>query len=311
MSKIAFIYPGQGAQKAGMGKDFYENSPLARDVYDRASECLELDMRALCFEENDLLDQTEYTQAAMVTTCLAMTAVLNEQGAEADVTAGLSLGEYCAIAEAGAMDLLDAIRLVRVRGQLMQHTVPTGEGAMAAVLGMDADQIDAVIEPIANVTVANYNCPGQIVITGGTAGIEQASKALKEAGAKRVVPLNVSGPFHSPMLRSAGEKLGKELLTVQLGELKIPYVTNVTAEYVTDSSKIRELLTRQVYSPVRWEQSIRKMIAQGVDTFVEIGPGRTLTGFLRKIDRNVTVYQVNTWEDSKQIMEELWQRKQQ
>ena len=311
MSKIAFIYPGQGAQKAGMGKDFYENSPLARDIYDRASECLKLDMRALCFEENDLLDQTEYTQAAMVTTCLAMTAVLNEQGAEADVTAGLSLGEYCAIAEAGAMDLLDAIRLVRVRGQLMQHTVPTGEGAMAAVLGMDADQIDAVIEPIANVTVANYNCPGQIVITGGTAGIEQASKALKEAGAKRVVSLNVSGPFHSPMLRSAGEKLGKELSAVQLGELKIPYVTNVTAEYVTDSSKIRELLTRQVYSPVRWEQSIRKMIAQDVDTFVEIGPGRTLTGFLRKIDRNVTVYQVNTWEDSKQIMEELWQRKQQ
>lgn len=311
MSKIAFIYPGQGAQKAGMGKDFYENSPLARDIYDRASECLELDMRALCFEENDLLDQTEYTQAAMVTTCLAMTAVLNEQGAEADVTAGLSLGEYCAIAEAGAMDLLDAIRLVRVRGQLMQHTVPTGEGAMAAVLGMDADQIDAVIEPIANVTVANYNCPGQIVITGGTAGIEQASKTLKEAGAKRIVSLNVSGPFHSPMLRSAGEKLGKELMTVQLGELKIPYVTNVTAEYVTDSSEIRELLTRQVYSPVRWEQSIRKMIAQDVDTFVEIGPGRTLTGFLRKIDRNVTVYQVNTWEDSKQIMEELWQRKQQ
>ena len=311
MSKIAFIYPGQGTQKAGMGKDFYENSPLARDIYDRASECLELDMRALCFEENDLLDQTEYTQAAMVTTCLAMTAVLNEQGAEADVTAGLSLGEYCAIAEAGAMDLLDAIRLVRVRGQLMQHTVPTGEGAMAAVLGMDADQIDAVIEPIANVTVANYNCPGQIVITGGTAGIEQASKTLKEAGAKRVVSLHVSGPFHSPMLRSAGEKLGKELSAVQLGELKIPYVTNVMAEYVTDSSEIRELLTRQVYSPVRWEQSIRKMIAQDVDTFVEIGPGRTLTGFLRKIDRNVTVYQVNTWEDSKQIMEELWQRKQQ
>lgn len=311
MSKIAFIYPGQGAQKAGMGKDFYENSPLARDIYDRATECLELDMRALCFEENDLLDQTEYTQAAMVTTCLAMTAVLNEQGAEADVTAGLSLGEYCAIAEAGAMDLLDAIRLVRVRGQLMQHTVPTGEGAMAAVLGMDADQIDAVIEPIANVTVANYNCPGQIVITGGTAGIEQASKTLKEADAKRVVSLNVSGPFHSPMLRSAGEKLGKELSAVQLDELKIPYVTNVTAEYVTDSSEIRELLTRQVYSPVRWEQSIRKMIAQDVDTFVEIGPGRTLTGFLRKIDRNVTVYQVNTWEDSKQIMEELWQRKQQ
>ncbi len=305
MSKIAFIYPGQGAQKAGMGKDFYENSPLARDIYDQASECLELDMRALCFEENDLLDQTEYTQAAMVTTCLAMTAVLNEQGAEADVTAGLSLGEYCAIAEAGAMDLLDAIRLVRVRGQLMQHTVPTGEGAMAAVLGMDADQIDAVIEPIANVTVANYNCPGQIVITGGTAGIEQASKTLKEAGAKRVVSLNVSGPFHSPMLRSAGEKLGKELSAVQLGELKIPYVTNVTAEKVDDISATRELLAEQVSSPVRWMQSMENMIADGVDTFVEIGPGRTLAGFMKKINRDVKVCNISAWEDIEKVVGEL------
>ena len=305
MSKIAFIYPGQGAQKAGMGKDFYENSPLARDIYDRASECLELDMRALCFEENDLLDQTEYTQAAMVTTCLAMTAVLNEQGAEADVTAGLSLGEYCAIAEAGAMDLLDAIRLVRVRGQLMQHTVPTGEGAMAAVLGMDADQIDAVIEPIANVTVANYNCPGQIVITGGTAGIEQASKTLKEAGAKRVVSLNVSGPFHSPMLRSAGEKLGKELSAVQLGELKIPYVTNVTAEYVTEAEDVKPLLERQVSSSVRWEQTMRMMLADGVDTFIEIGPGKTLAGFMKKIDRSVRVINIEKLEDIEKVRELL------
>ena len=196
----------------------------------------------------------------------------------------------------------------------MEQAVPEGQGSMAAVLGLSAKQTEEVLKTsldTAKIGIANYNCPGQIVITGGTAGIEQASKTLKEADAKRVVSLNVSGPFHSPMLRSAGEKLGKELSAVQLDELKIPYVTNVTAEYVTDSSEIRELLTRQVYSPVRWEQSIRKMIAQDVDTFVEIGPGRTLTGFLRKIDRNVTVYQVNTWEDSKQIMEELWQRKQQ
>lgn len=309
MSKIAFIYPGQGAQKAGMGKDFYENSPLARDIYDQASECLGLDMKALCFEENDLLDQTEYTQAAMVTTCLAMTEVLKEQGAAPDVTAGLSLGEYCAIAEAGAMHIMDAIRLVRIRGQLMQHTVPSGEGGMAAILGMDADRIDRVIGTMEHVTVANYNCPGQIVITGTASSVKEAAEALKEAGAKRTVILNVSGPFHSSMLQSAGEKLGQELAKVQIGALRIPYVTNVTAEYVTDSSRIRELLTRQVYLPVRWEQSIRKMIAQGVDTFVEIGPGRTLTGFLRKIDRNVMVHQVNKWEDSKQIMEELWQKK--
>ncbi len=309
MSKIAFIYPGQGAQKAGMGKDFYENSPLARDIYDQASECLDLDMKALCFEENDLLDQTEYTQAAMVTTCLAMTAVLNEQGAVPDVAAGLSLGEYCAIAEAGAMQAMDAIRLVRIRGQLMQHTVPAGQGAMAAILGMAAERIDAVIGTMEDVTVANYNCPGQIVITGTAVAVEKAAEALKEAGAKRTVMLNVSGPFHSPILKSAGEKLGQELEEVQIDALKIPYVTNVTAEYVTDSSRIRELLTRQVYSSVRWEQSVRNMSAQGVDTFVEIGPGRTLTGFLRKIDRNVNVYQVNNWEDSNRIMEELWQKK--
>ena len=309
MNKIAFIYPGQGAQEAGMGKDFYENSPLARDIYDQASECLDLDMKALCFEDNDLLDQTEYTQAAMVTTCLAMTAVLTEQEAAPDVTAGLSLGEYCAIAEAGAMHIMDAIRMVRIRGQLMQHTVSPGVGAMAAILGMNADQIDAVIGRMEHVTVANYNCPGQIVITGATMAVKEATEALKEAGAKRTVMLNVSGPFHSPVLRSAGEKLGRELERVQIDALRIPYVTNVTAEYVTDSSEIRELLTRQVYSPVRWEQSIREMIAHGVDTFVEIGPGRTLTGFLRKIDRNVTAYQVNNWEDSRRVMEELWQKK--
>ena len=309
MSKIAFIYPGQGAQKAGMGKDFYENSPLARDIYDQASECLDLDMKALCFEENDLLDQTEYTQAAMVTTCLAMTAVLNEQGAAPDVTAGLSLGEYCAIAETGAMRIMDAVRLVRIRGQLMQHTVPSGQGGMAAILGLDAGQIDAVIEPMEHVTVANYNCPGQIVVTGTATAVREASEVLKEAGAKRTVMLNVSGPFHSPILQSAGEKLGLELEKVQISTLRIPYVTNVTAEYVTDSSRIRELLARQVYSPVCWEQSVRNMIAQGVDTFVEIGPGRTLTGFLRKIDRNVSAYQVNNWEDSKRVMEELWQKK--
>ncbi|WP_138372562.1 MULTISPECIES: ACP S-malonyltransferase [Oscillospiraceae] len=305
MSKIAFIYPGQGAQKAGMGKDFYENSESARAVFDRASEILDLDMKELCFEENDRLDLTEYTQAALVTTCLAMTKVVSEHGIRPDVTAGLSLGEYCAIAVAGGMSEEDAIRTVRKRGILMQNTVPAGEGAMAAVLGMEASAIEEVIEDIEGVTIANYNCPGQIVITGVTAGVEDASEKLKAAGAKRVVMLNVSGPFHSPLLKSAGEELLKELENVEIHKLEIPYVTNVTAEYIQNEEEIKGLLGQQVSSSVRWEQSIRKMIEEGVDTFVEIGPGKTLAGFMRKISRDVAMYNIGTWEDVEKVAEAL------
>ena len=305
MSKIAFIYPGQGAQKAGMGKDFYENSESARAVFDRASEILDLDMKKLCFEENDRLDLTEYTQAALVTTCLAMTKVVSEHGIRPDVTAGLSLGEYCAIAVAGGMSGEDAIRTVRKRGILMQNTVPAGEGAMAAVLGLEASAIEEVIADIEGVTIANYNCPGQIVITGVTAKVKEASEKLKAAGAKRVVMLNVSGPFHSPLLKSAGEELLKELENVEIHKLEIPYVTNVTAEYVQNEEEIKGLLGQQVSSSVRWEQSIRKMIEEGVDTFVEIGPGKTLAGFMRKISRDVAMYNIGTWEDVEKVAEAL------
>ena len=305
MSKIAFIYPGQGAQKAGMGKDFYENSESARAVFDRASEILDLDRKELCFEENDRLDLTEYTQAALVTTCLAMTKVVSERGICPDVTAGLSLGEYCAIAIAGGMSEEDAIRTVRKRGILMQNTVPAGEGAMAAVLGMEASAIEEVIAGIEGVSIANYNCPGQIVITGVTEGVEDASEKLKAAGAKRVVMLNVSGPFHSPLLKSAGEELLKELENVEIHKLEIPYVTNVTAEYVQDEEEIKGLLGQQVSYSVRWEQSIRKMIEEGVDTFVEIGPGKTLAGFMRKISRDVAMYNIGTWEDVEKVVEAL------
>ena len=204
MSRIAFIFPGQGAQKAGMGKDFYENSKTAAEVIDRASELLGLDMKALCFEENDLLDQTEYTQAALVTVCMAMEKVLRERGLAPDVTAGLSLGEYCAIASAGGMSTENAITTVRKRGILMQNAVPGGQGAMAAVLGLDAGKIEEVLADRSGVMIANYNCPGQIVITGWKEDVEQAADALKEAGAKRVLPLNVSGPFHSSLLEQAG-----------------------------------------------------------------------------------------------------------
>ena len=305
MSKIAFIYPGQGAQKAGMGADFYENSAIAGKMFDKAGEVLQLDMKALCFEENDKLDVTEYTQAALVTTCLAMTRVAEDKGLKPDITAGLSLGEYCAIAAAGGMDDMDAIRLVRKRGILMQNSVPAGEGAMCAVMAMDASAIEKVIETIDGVTIANYNCPGQIVITGRTEAVGIAAEKLKEAGAKRAIMLNVSGPFHSPLLKKAGEELAEELKNTALHTLQIPYVTNVTAEKVDDISATRELLAEQVSSPVRWMQSMENMIADGVDTFVEIGPGRTLAGFMKKINRDVKVYNISAWEDIEKVVGEL------
>ena len=305
MSKIAFIYPGQGAQKAGMGADFYENSEIARYIFDQAGEELDLDMKELCFEENDRLDLTEYTQAAMVTTCLAMTRVAESKGLKADITAGLSLGEYPAIAAAGGMNDMDAIRLVRKRGILMEQAVPAGKGSMAAVMGMETEKIEEVLADIADVSIANYNCPGQIVITGLSEAVSEASEKLKAAGGRRVITLNVSGPFHSAMLATAGKELGKVLDDITLHELQIPYVTNVTAEYVEHSSETKALLEKQISSSVRWQQSVENMIRQGVDTFVEIGPGRTLAGFMRKIDRNVKVYNIQTVEDAEKVCQEL------
>lgn len=304
MSKIAFIYPGQGTQKAGMGADFYENSKTARDIYDEASRVLGLDMKELCFEKNDRLDLTEYTQAAMVTTCLAMTRVLEEMGVSPAVTAGLSLGEYCAIAAAGGFDDMDAVRTVRKRGILMQNTVPAGEGAMAAVLGMEKEAIEQTLASMEDVTIANYNCPGQIVITGRAGAVKEACEKLKEAGARRTMPLNVSGPFHSPMLEKAGKELAKELEKSSWKSLTIPYVTNVTAKEVTDISQTPGLLARQVSAPVRWEQSMERMIQSGVDVFVEIGPGKTLTGFLKKIASEKKVMQLGVWEDLEKVVEE-------
>ena len=301
MSKTAFLFPGQGVQKCGMGKDFYENSSQAAKLFEKASEALGLDMKALCFEENARLDQTEYTQAALVTTYLAMCRELESRGVKPDITAGLSLGEYAAIAVAGAMSDLDAIRLVRKRGMLMQNTVPAGEGAMCAILALDEKKIEEVLNEIPDVTIANYNCPGQIVITGKTVAVEMAAARLKEAGARRTLMLNVSGPFHSPMLEPAGAALRQELEQVTFQKLQIPYVTNVNACGITDASEIPELLVRQMYSPVRWMQSMEYMLKNGVDTFVEIGPGKTLEGFLKKINRNVQVHHVSCWEDLEQI----------
>jgi len=296
MGKTAFIFPGQGAQVCGMGQDFYENSETAKAVFDRATELLGFSVPELCFEKNDRLDITEYTQAAMVTTSVAMMKVMEERGIHADVAAGLSLGEYCALVAAGVMTADDAIRTVRERGILMQEAVPAGVGGMSAVLGMTADEINAVVDEIPNVQVANYNCPGQIVISGLKAAVK-----LKEAGARRVIPLNVSGPFHSYLLEEAGEKLGRFLENIPVSEPVIPYVANVTAAYVTKAEDVKPLLTRQVSSSVRWQQSVETMLADGVDRFIEIGPGKTLAGFIRKINREATVINIEKFEDLEKL----------
>lgn len=301
MGKTAFIFPGQGAQVCGMGQDFYENTETGKRIFDRASELLGFSMPELVFEKNDRLDVTEYTQAAMVTTSVAMLKVMEERGYHADVTAGLSLGEYCALAAAGVMSVDDAILTVRRRGILMQEAVPAGVGGMSAVLGMNADQINAVVDTMENVQVANYNCPGQIVISGKLEAVQEAAEKLKEAGAKRVIPLNVSGPFHSYLLSEAGRKLGEFLEHVTISDPVIPYVANVTAQYVTDAEKVKPLLEKQVSSSVRWQQSVERMIADGVDRFVEIGPGKTLSGFVKKISRDVTILNVEKMSDLEKL----------
>lgn len=274
MSKLAFIYPGQGAQYIGMGQEFYEQTEVGKRTWDKASRLLGFSMPDLCFKENEQLNITEYTQAAMVTVSIAMTKVLEEKGVRPDVTTGLSLGEYAALYAAGVMSEEDAITVVRQRGMLMQEAVPTGIGAMAAVLALENKTIEDVISDIDDVWIANYNCPGQTVISGKKEAVDLACEKLKAAGAKRTLPLNVSGPFHSGMLTEAGEKLGKVLETVSLNQPVIPYVANVTAEYVTDVSAVKELLKKQVSSSVRWQQSVEAMIAGGVDMFIEIGPGK-------------------------------------
>ena len=305
MGKIAFIYPGQGAQKVGMGKDFYEKGALAKEVYDMANEALDFDVRDICFEENDLIYNTAYTQAALVTTCLAMTEEIKNLGIKPDVTAGLSLGEYAAIAVADGMDNRDAIGTVRARGIYMNEAVPNGAGTMAAILGLTGEQVYEVIKDKENVMIANYNCPGQIVITGEKQAVIAACDELVENGAKRAIELNVSGPFHSTYLKGAGEKLRVKLEGITFKPLSIPYVTNVTADYVNNIEKTKDLLEKQVSSSVMWEQSVRKMIADGVDTFIEIGPGRTLAGFMKKIDRTVKVINVSTYEDLEKLKEQL------
>lgn len=301
MSKTAFIFPGQGSQYVGMGKEFYENLPICREVYDLASEVTGLDLPKLCFMENEQIHQTEYTQICMLATEVAIYMALEQNGYQPDVTAGLSLGEYGALVASGVMTAEEAFEVVRKRGIYMQQAVPTG-GAMAAVLGLDGGKIEQICEQTEEqmqlaVSVANYNCPGQIVISGKAEAVQTAGEACKEAGAKRVVLLKVSGPFHSKLLTDAGKQLREALDKAEIRENFVPYIANVTADYVTEQSQVKPLLECQIYSPVRWQQTIERMLADGVDEFVELGPGKTLSGFIKKINRNVKVCNIDKMED--------------
>lgn len=297
MSKIAFLFPGQGAQYVGMGQDFYDKLPICRQVMDEASRISGLDIPEICFTENDKINITEYTQIAMLSVEAAVLKALEQEGIHPDVSGGLSLGEYGACIAAGVLSTEDAFAVVRKRGIFMQEAVPVG-GAMSAVMGTDAELIEQICgETEGIVSIANYNCPGQIVITGEETAVQKASQKLKEAGARRIVPLKVSGPFHSAMLKGAGEKLGEVLNTVDIKTPVTPYVTNVTAGYVTKAEEVKDLLVSQVSSPVRWQQCVERMLADGADTFVEIGPGKTLAGFMRKINRDVTMINIQNLED--------------
>lgn len=305
--KTVYMFPGQGSQYVGMGKEFYDAMPECRAVYELAGDVTGLDVAELCFTENDKLNITEYTQICMLTTEAAILTALRENGFRPDLTAGLSLGEYGALIASGTMTMSDAFAVVRKRGIYMQEAYPEG-GAMSAVLGLDADRIAEICAGVHKesgevVSIANYNCPGQIVITGAQAAVAKAGELCREAGARRAVALKVSGPFHSALLEGAGAKLGEALAAVELGPIAIPYITNVTADYVADASEVKDYLIRQVSSPVRWQQTVERLIADGAEEFVEIGPGRSLTGFMKKINRDIRICNIDKMEDFKKYVE--------
>lgn len=308
MSKVAFIFAGQGAQYAGMGKELADNIEASKKVFEEADKALGFEISKLCFEgPKENLDKTENTQPAVLTTSIAALKALEEKGIKPDFTAGLSLGEYSALVCSGVLNFSDAVKLVRKRGRFMQEAVPEGVGTMAAILGLASEDVREICREASSLGIvepANFNCPGQIVIGGEIEAVKAASEKAKEKGAK-VMPLSVSAPFHTSMLKPAADKLEEELKNIELGSVKTPIITNVTADYVGSKEEVKELLKKQVMSSVLWENTIKRMLDDGVDTFIELGPGKVLSGFVKKIDRKVKVVNIEDIKSLEKAVETL------
>lgn len=304
--KIGFIFSGQGSQYVGMGKELYDNYDSFREICERANKALGFNITEMMFNgSKDQLNITENTQPAILTMSSGILSILNENGIEADVVAGLSLGEYSALYASSAIDFESCVKLVKNRGKYMQEAVPVGIGKMAAIIGVSEKKLNEVMlkaQEKGVVVICNYNTPKQLVIGGEQEAVDMAMELSVEAGARRAIPLKVSGPFHTPLLEPASIKLKNELENIEFNDMKIPVITNVTADIIPNKELIKEILVKQVKSPVKWSDSIRRMIDMGVTTFVEIGPGRTLSGFMREIDRNVKVFNV---EDIKSLNKTL------
>jgi len=307
--KTAFLFAGQGAQAIGMGKDLCEKFPIADRTFDEASEAIGFDIKKMIFDgDAETLMITENTQPAILTMSVAALRCVAEAGISADIVAGLSLGEYTAHVASGSLEFADAVKLVKERGRLMQTEVPLGVGTMAAILGMSADDVREVCKTASErgvVEPANFNCPGQITVSGEVAAVEYACEVAKERGAKRAMLLPVSAPFHCSMLSGAGEKLGEILADVGVKDMQIPLISNVTANYVGSTSEIKDILVKQVSSSVLFEDSVRKMLADGIDTFIEIGPGKALSGFVKKISADVRVMNVENVATLEKVVAEL------